>query len=176
VVLTKILPNALSSLRIIALPIIIWIVDAGYEWLALMIFISAAVTDYLDGFYARKHKTSSEVGAFWDPLCDKILLVSLLVWFDYRGKISEAAHTYVMLLLVFESCLIAVRLPRFFGIQYKISANWYGKIKMAFEVAIIIILLGKLPWLWAEIFLASALVLAVVSLFLHSLELYHSNI
>ncbi|MBO6525130.1 MAG: CDP-diacylglycerol--glycerol-3-phosphate 3-phosphatidyltransferase [Balneolaceae bacterium] len=73
------LPNILSSVRIILSPIflLLWFQDEFLlKALGLAIYIIAAVTDYFDGYYARKFAVESKLGNFLDPLADKFLTFS----------------------------------------------------------------------------------------------------
>lgn len=73
------LPNILSALRILLAPIflILFFQDSFlFKAIGLAIFIVAAVTDYFDGYYARKYKVESPLGMFLDPLADKFLTFS----------------------------------------------------------------------------------------------------
>jgi cardiolipin synthase len=70
----KALPNLLSALRLALAPFIfsfLWL--GNYRW-ALLLFAVAALTDYLDGFFARRLGVDSRVGAVLDPVADKVLL------------------------------------------------------------------------------------------------------
>lgn len=76
------LPNALTISRILLLPVLIglfFIPGATAAWWALWIYIFCAVTDFFDGYIARKFQTTSGFGTFLDPISDKILVVSLLM-------------------------------------------------------------------------------------------------
>jgi len=72
----KRIPNILSALRILLAPLFVFLyLQDAFLWAALgmAVFVLAAVTDYLDGYYARRYKVSSHLGTFLDPLADKIL-------------------------------------------------------------------------------------------------------
>src|SRR6476661_9989174 len=81
------LPNALTYARIIAVPAVVacmyWqdILQGGLwlRWMALFIFISAGVTDVLDGYFARKWGEQSAFGRMLDPIADKLLVASCLL-------------------------------------------------------------------------------------------------
>lgn len=76
------LPNILTISRIVLLPVLIglfYLPDATAAWAALWIYIFCAVTDFFDGYLARKYGTTSGFGTFLDPISDKILVVSLLM-------------------------------------------------------------------------------------------------
>ncbi|MFV1884188.1 MAG: CDP-alcohol phosphatidyltransferase family protein [Balneola sp.] len=73
------IPNILSSIRIILSPIflLLWFQDEFLlKALGLVVYIIAAVTDYFDGYYARKFQVQSKLGIFLDPLADKFLTFS----------------------------------------------------------------------------------------------------
>ncbi len=74
--IVKRIPNILSILRILLAPLFVFLyLQDAFFWagLGLAVFIAAAITDYLDGFYARRYNASSPLGMFLDPLADKIL-------------------------------------------------------------------------------------------------------
>ncbi len=73
------IPNILSSVRIILSPIflLLWFQDEFFlKLLGLVVYIIAAVTDYFDGYYARKYAVETKLGIFLDPLADKFLTFS----------------------------------------------------------------------------------------------------
>ena len=78
----KQLPNILTVSRIILLPVLIglfFIDERWAAWTALWIYIFCAVTDFLDGYLARKYGSTSSFGTFLDPISDKIMVVSVMM-------------------------------------------------------------------------------------------------
>lgn len=75
----------MSMLRILILPLLIYLFDSGNTALGLSVFIFLAVTDLLDGYLARKLKVNSEIGAFFDSTMDFILILSLFIFFTEAG-------------------------------------------------------------------------------------------
>ena len=73
------LASYITLLRIILIIPILYFIEAS-EYLALILFIIAGLTDYLDGFIARKTDTETSLGAFFDLLADKLLVCLVLVW------------------------------------------------------------------------------------------------
>lgn len=72
----KRVPNILSASRIVLAPVFVFLyLQDSFLWavVAMVIFIAAAITDYLDGYYARRYNVTSSLGTFLDPLADKIL-------------------------------------------------------------------------------------------------------
>ena len=85
------LPNILTIARIVAiLPIVLLILIDGTwaRWLALILFAAAAITDWLDGYLARRSNIVSPLGRMLDPIADKMLVAALLVIFAFDGTFS----------------------------------------------------------------------------------------
>lgn len=86
------LPNQLTIGRILAIPVICLFVVSGWEWLrwlALLLYVAAAVTDWLDGFLARRMKLNSALGKMLDPIADKLLVGALLVTLAFTRDLSS---------------------------------------------------------------------------------------
>ena len=80
--MTKHLPNILTILRVALIPVMILFFYLPFEWaryVACWVFVAASITDFLDGYFARKHKTFSKFGAFLDPVADKLTVTTALI-------------------------------------------------------------------------------------------------
>lgn len=73
------LPNLLSFIRLILVPFIIMLLSQGDFKIAFILFLFCGITDYLDGLIARKFKLQTQLGAFLDPLADKLLTTSVFL-------------------------------------------------------------------------------------------------
>lgn len=76
------LPNALTLFRIACVPVVVVLLGLGEGWprrVAAFVFLAASITDYLDGWLARRHGIVSRLGQFLDPLADKLLVVAVLI-------------------------------------------------------------------------------------------------
>jgi len=73
--------------RIIMTPIIVYMVLSNQPWLALALMVIAGITDMLDGAIARYFNMRTTVGAYLDPLADKIMLISLFVTLFIVGQV-----------------------------------------------------------------------------------------
>ncbi len=80
------LPNALTLLRILAIPFFAIAVWYGHHWQAFILFAAAGFTDLLDGFIARTFNQSSELGAVLDPAADKLLMTTAFVLLAWRTQ------------------------------------------------------------------------------------------
>ncbi|WP_333827295.1 CDP-diacylglycerol--glycerol-3-phosphate 3-phosphatidyltransferase [Pararhodobacter sp.] len=84
------IPNTLTTLRLLAAPgvavMFLYFARPWADWLALVLFLGAAITDYFDGYLARLWKQESRIGAMLDPIADKAMVViALLVITGYSG-------------------------------------------------------------------------------------------
>tara|TARA_B100002019_G_scaffold31139_1_gene25171 strand:+ start:204 stop:731 length:528 start_codon:yes stop_codon:yes gene_type:complete len=77
-------PNILSISRILLLIPIIFFFELGWYLFSTFVFVIAAITDFLDGYFARKNNQASDTGAFLDLLADKLFVSILLIWITYN--------------------------------------------------------------------------------------------
>ena len=98
------LSNLLTLSRIIAAPITVALILQGshYIMIALLLFTLAGCTDFFDGYFARKYNTATTIGAFFDPLADKILILSLLFSFYWIG----AVQLWIVLLIALRDIVV----------------------------------------------------------------------
>jgi len=73
------LPNLLTILRILLVPLAVWLIISDEFAAAFAVFVIAGVTDAVDGFIAKRFNAVTELGAYLDPVADKLLLVSMYV-------------------------------------------------------------------------------------------------
>ena len=85
----KNIPNLLTILRLFLTPVcIFFLIEQDWRYLALLIFIIASLTDFFDGYFARKYNVISKIGSFLDPLADKFLVVGMFASFFYSLKMT----------------------------------------------------------------------------------------
>ena len=116
-------PNALTILRLILVPVFVILFQRGEKMAALAVFCVACVTDALDGFLARKLNQITDFGKLFDPLADKLMVVSALICQGAAGVLPWPA---ILLVLGKELYMIAggaFMLSR--GVV--VSANYFGK-------------------------------------------------
>lgn len=71
------LPNLITVTRVLLVPVVIWLIIHGAHTAAFALFVLAGVSDAIDGFLARAYDWRTELGAYLDPLADKLLLVAI---------------------------------------------------------------------------------------------------
>ncbi len=79
------LPNLITILRILLVPVVIWLIISGAHSTAFAVFLLAGISDGVDGFLARHYNWKTELGAYLDPLADKLLLVVIYVTLGLLG-------------------------------------------------------------------------------------------
>ncbi len=97
-----IIPNVLTILRLLLVPVIVWLMIEQKMTTAFVLFVIAGVTDGLDGFLAKRFDWSTELGAWLDPAADKALLVSIYVTLGLFGTIPA----WLVILVVSRDMLI----------------------------------------------------------------------
>ena len=93
------LPNLLTMLRVVMIPVVLWLVYDGrpvMNYWAAWVYAAAAVTDALDGWLARKRGLVSVLGKFLDPLADKLLIMALLVVMTDMGRVPAWATIIIV--------------------------------------------------------------------------------
>lgn len=85
------LPNALTTLRFMLIPVYIAVFSRGDIKLAFLILIAAGATDVLDGYIARTRGLVTELGSMLDPLADKLMLITVILSFLFSGMIPWLA-------------------------------------------------------------------------------------
>ena len=133
--------NKLTLCRVVVIPIFIvllYLEFAGHLWVALAVFILASVTDFVDGYVARHYDQVTDFGKFMDPLADKLLVMSAMVWFVEVGWMPAWAFFIVIAreLAVTGLRLVAVEQ----GLV--IAAGTSGKVKTASPMVCICLLLA----------------------------------
>ena len=73
------IPNLITLGRILLVPVLVWAIISGEMQLAFLLFLAAGISDAVDGFLAKRFGMATELGAYLDPLADKVLIVSIYV-------------------------------------------------------------------------------------------------
>ena len=73
--------------RIISVPVIFWLLLTGQSKLAFFVFVGAGLSDAVDGYLAKRYGWTSELGAYLDPLADKLLIVSIFIALGVREEL-----------------------------------------------------------------------------------------
>jgi cardiolipin synthase len=96
------LPNLISLARLLAVPLMVWLIIQDRYGLAFWVFAAAGASDALDGFIAKQFNLRTVLGGFLDPLADKALLMSVYIALGYRGQVEA----WLVILIVSRDILI----------------------------------------------------------------------
>ena len=161
------LPNTLTSIRMFLIIPFVMIMqiapDGKGRFAALTIFIIASITDFLDGYIARKNHLVTNFGKFMDPLADKLLVSAAMICLVSMDRLPA---WMVIIIISREFAISGFRLiAADNGIV--IAASWWGKFKTVSQMIMIILLIANLGGVFTvleNIFMWIALILTVVSL------------
>ena len=148
------IPNLLTLARIAMIPIfvVVYLLQPNNGWFATAIFLAAAITDWLDGYLARRMGVESAFGAFLDPVADKLIVCTALVLlvsddFITSSVLSKPAFIIAVLIIVGREVSVA-GLREWMaetGNRASIASNILAKIKTFAQMAAIVLLLYALP-------------------------------
>jgi cardiolipin synthase len=96
------LPNLITLARLLAVPVMVWLIVDGILMAAFWLFVAAGISDAVDGLVAKRFDAETELGRFLDPLADKALLVSVYIALGYQGYLDS----WLVILVVFRDALI----------------------------------------------------------------------
>ncbi len=133
-------PNRLSILRVLCIPLItlfLYLPDAWCRWAAVALFALASLTDFLDGYLARKNQWITVFGKFIDPVADKLLVLSTLIMLSFLRLVPA---WMVILILARELSVDGLRMIAISGGKV-IAAGPLGKIKTFSQMILILLVL-----------------------------------
>ena len=160
------LPNKLTIFRVILIPffvvLLLFDITAYDKWIALGIFIVASLTDFLDGYIARKYNLVTNFGKFMDPLADKLLVCSALICLVALERIPA---WMVIVIIAREFIISGFRLVASDN-GVVIAASYWGKFKTTFQIIMICLMIADLEELQLLTMIVTwvAVILTVVSL------------
>jgi len=100
-------PNALSALRLVGVPVFVWLLLARHDGWAIALLAASGVTDYLDGKIARSFGLESRIGALLDPLADRLYILTTVLGLAWRSVIPW----WLVIVLLGRELFIAALLP-----------------------------------------------------------------
>ena len=138
------IPNIITSLRVILIPVLVLIFYLPFEWrhlAAALVFIIAGISDWLDGYIARKWDQHTEFGAFFDPVADKLIVaVALILLIEEHASIWLTIPA--MVIIGREIVISALReWMAELGKRTSVAVSFVGKLKTTLQMAAIIVLL-----------------------------------
>ena len=154
-------PNVLTLLRIAIVPVMVWVLtDPGREagLVAAALFFVASLTDYFDGYLARKYGIVTTLGKFLDPLADKLIVASALIMLAampcdpaLEAVVCEPrVPAWIVVLIVGRELAVTGLRGIASGEGITLGAEELGKYKMIFQMFALVALLIHYPYFWVD--------------------------
>lgn len=160
------LPLLLTLLRVAAIPVVLvlFYVDIAYaRQIAALIYGSAAITDWFDGYLARKWNQTSKFGAFLDPVADKLLVAVCLVML-LRAEPDGILALLAAVIIGREITISALReWMAELGSRAHVAVSWVGKVKTGFQMTAIGLMIWRIDTLGLPIYTIGYLLLFIAA-------------
>lgn len=138
--------NQLTILRVLMIPFFMYFLLLGTpsgKVIALVLFVVASFTDFLDGYLARKYHLITNFGKFMDPLADKLLVTAALICFLELGELNS----WVVMIILSREFIVSIFRAVAAAEGIVIAADWWGKVKTNVQMfAIILMLMNNYPF------------------------------
>ena len=160
------LPNKLTTFRVVLIPFFIFFLMTERipfsKWIALAIFCIASLTDFFDGYLARKWNMVTNFGKFMDPLADKLLVCSAIIAFTAMDRMPA----WIVIIIVAREFIISGFRLIAAEKGVVIAASYWGKFKTASQMFMIILFIINIDALYipGQVLMYIALALTVISL------------
>ena len=174
------LPNLITLMRVILVPVVFWLLITDETQMAFLLFIVAGVSDGVDGYLAKRFGWQTELGAYLDPLADKLLIVSIFLALGVDGKLP----LWLVVAVVSRDILIimAVMLSWVLSNPVRIKPLVVSKANTVAQIVLAATVLADegfglgLGWArFALIWITGALTVASLAAYLHSWLLHMSG-
>ncbi|MFV2035470.1 MAG: CDP-alcohol phosphatidyltransferase family protein [Halocynthiibacter sp.] len=167
------LPNIITLARMFMVPVVVYLIITGQPAAAFWLFIIAGATDAVDGFIAKQFDLATELGAYLDPLADKLLLISIYITLG----VTEALPIWLVFLVVSRDILIVLAfvVSWLVGSPIKVRPLYVSKANTAAQIVLAGVVLADFGLDLSITGLQQILIVAVAALTLLSLYAYFAE-
>lgn len=144
------LPNILTLSRIVAVPVLVWLLwwpdwHLGYG-LAFGMYCLMGITDYFDGYLARAQGTVSKMGIFLDPIADKIMVAAVILVLTAKGMIY-GVHVIAALVILLREIAVSGLREFLAGLKVSVPVSQLAKWKTTLQILALgaLVLMGAVP-------------------------------
>ena len=150
------LPNFITILRLLAVPVIVWLLLSGFGEAAFWLFVAAGASDALDGLIAKRYGLVTDTGRYLDPIADKTLLVAVYVTLGYLAQLPS----WLVILVVSRDILIVggALLANTLEIGMQIRPLMVSKINTGTQIVLAALVLGQPAFAFLEALTAPVVV------------------
>ena len=145
------LPNFITLLRLAALPFFLFAIAAGHFGIALVIFVVAGISDGIDGYLARRFDMKSALGAYLDPIADKLLMMSSYLFLAVPSFPAAVKIPVWLAVLVISRDLLLLTVALLLILSSNLRQfppTWLGKVTTVTLIMTILFVLCANLWSW----------------------------
>jgi len=145
------LPNFITLLRLAVLPFFLYSISAGRFDIALALFVAAGISDGIDGFLARRFDMKSALGAYLDPIADKLLLMSSYLFLAVPSFPAAIKVPIWLAFLVISRDLLLLTVALLLiltSTRQRFTPTWLGKVTTVTLIVTVLFVLCANLWNW----------------------------
>jgi CDP-diacylglycerol--glycerol-3-phosphate 3-phosphatidyltransferase len=152
------LPNLLSLFRIAIVPVLVYLLTFSgprSSLLAAFLFLVASLTDYFDGYLARRNRSVSNIGKILDPLADKLMIVSVLIMLAAMSRPGEpGVPAWLVVVIVARETAVTILRGIALTEGVVMAAEDLGKYKFILQALAVFALLVHYPYMGVDFYVA----------------------
>jgi cardiolipin synthase len=158
-ILVSTLPNAITVGRLLAVPVMVWLIVSDRMSAAFWLFVAAGISDGVDGFIAKKFGAESQLGSYLDPIADKVMLVCIYITLGVEGQLSS----WLVILVVFRDALIVggALLSQVLDHPLRMRPLFISKVNTVAQIVLAAVALAELGPVFPELPLVGALEICI---------------
>lgn len=155
------LPNLITVARLLAVPLVVWLILDGHHQAAFWVFVLAGMSDAVDGFLAKRFGLETTLGAYLDPIADKALLVAVYLTLGISNQIAD----WVVILVVFRDLLIlgGAVVGQMLGFATTVQPIMISKLNTVAQIVLAAVAMGLLAFRWDGAAIIDALEIGVAA-------------
>lgn len=145
------LPNFITLIRLAALPFFLLSIAEGRFGIALALFVAAGISDGVDGYLARRFQMNSALGAYLDPIADKLLLMSSYLFLaipSYPALVKIPVWLSMLVISRDVLLLLVALLLILSSTRKRFPPSWLGKVATVTQIVTVLIVLCANVWRW----------------------------
>ena len=135
------LPNAITLGRLLAVPLVVWLILSRYDTAAFALFAAAGISDAIDGLIAKRYGLVTDIGRYLDPIADKVLLVSVYLTLGHTDQVPA----WLVILVVSRDLLIVggALLANTLGMKVPIQPLVISKVNTGAQIVLAAVVMGE---------------------------------
>lgn len=139
-------PNQITAVRFVLSIVVFLLIPAQQYFPALLVFLVAASTDWVDGWWARRYNQVTKVGRIFDPFVDKIIICGTFIYLAAQEHLGSGIAAWMAVVVMGREMLVTVIRSLVEQSGGDFSAKFAGKWKMVFQCAAVVASLLQLMW------------------------------